>query len=426
MKFPIPATELAARIELNRNRLATGECYQIPRAFSAKEYEWFGDREGRVILAFMSHYKINGEIIPTLKQVMELMPGYLNEKGFFGPTFEGKIHEQQLSGHSWLLRGLCEYYEQFGEESVLASICAITENLFLTKKGGFSDYPVDREQMDVGDVCGDVMGNLGKWILSSDVGCAFMAIDGLSHAYRVLKDEKVAELVHEMCEVYLGIDKVALRVQTHCTLSAARGMIRMYHLTEDKFYLEGAQSILDLYANGGGMTRTYQNLNWWGRPNTWTEPCAIVDSLMVATELYKITGREEYRELAARVYHNGFASAQRANGGAGTDSVVAPGGEDTLFMTGYEADFCCTMRFAEGLWYIHENADLLYAQTTGEVVKNDGVYMDGDIVYALPSDELAPYVEKTVEADGLKLSPLVKYYKLPDEVAKRARQKIVF
>ena len=53
-----------------------------------------------------------------------------------------------------------------------------------------------------------------------------------------------------MVDVYLKIDKVELRAQTHCTLTAARGMIRMYYKTGDKKYLEGAKSIMELYVNG--------------------------------------------------------------------------------------------------------------------------------------------------------------------------------
>src|SRR5699024_145306 len=114
---------------------------------------------------------------------------------------------------------------------------------------------------------------------------------------------------------------------------------------------------------GGGMTYTYQNLNWWGRPDSWTEPCAVIDSLMLALMLYKVEKKEEYRNLAARIYINGFASLQSDNGGAGTDSLVCPGSTKTeLHAEMYEACFCCTMRLSEGLWYIYENKDLLWSE----------------------------------------------------------------
>jgi hypothetical protein len=271
------------------------------------------------------------------------------------------------------------------------------------------------------------MSEIGKWILSSDIGCTFMSIDGLSHAYCVTRDARVKELLDEMITVYLGIDKVKLKAQTHCTLTAARGMIRMYRETGDEVYLNGAKTIMSLYANGGGMSLTYQNLNWWGRPDSWTEPCAIVDSLMLSGELYKLTANEEYRTLAARIYHNGLSTAQRDNGGAGTDSAVTEGGADTLQMGMYEAYFCCTMRLSEGLWYINENKELLKAQTTGKVEKTDfGVYMDGDILYAEITGADEYLCSELIEIDGHKLHPLLKYFKIPREDMEKISQKLIF
>jgi hypothetical protein len=278
----------------------------------------------------------------------------------------------------------------------------------------------------VGDVSGSNVGTVDGWHLSSDIGCAFMSIDGLSHAYCVTRDERVKALVDEMITVYLNIDKVALRAQTHCTLTAARGMIRMYHETGDDFYLCGAKDIMKLYAYGGGMSLTYQNLNWWGRPDTWTEPCAIVDSLMVAGELYRITKDKAYRRLAARIYHNGLATAQRENGGAGTDSVVLGGTENYLYSKKYEAYFCCTMRLAEGLRYISDNRELFSAHKNGYISKENGIYSDGDIIYAEVTGGAEKYAEHFTLVDGISLCPIVKYYKVPKEIMEVSKQKIVF
>ena len=204
-------------------------------------------------------------------------------------------------------------------------------------------------------------------------------------------------------------------------------MMRMYDVTGERHYLNDAAAIYELYVHGGGMTATYQNLNWWGRPNTWTEPCAIVDSLMLALSLYKATGEPSYRTMAARIYHNGLATAQRANGGAGTDSVVCADGVDTLYVKSFEAPFCCTMRLAEGLYTIRENRELLYAEISGTVAKNaDGTYSDGDLLYAEVSGGAENYAEGTVEVGGHRLSPIVPYYRVPRDVMEKSRQKILF
>ena len=438
--------ELDERIALSYSRLL-GDYYQMPAVFQEYCADWPGDKEGRALLAFVSHYKITGKINPCMESLMKALPQYTNEHLYFDPKQDPVIHEQQLSGHSWFLRGLCEHYEQFGDEFSLTALKSVTEHLYLPTAGRYKGYPVDRDpkHLNEGGVSGHSATLLDGWNLSTDVGCAFMSIDGLSHVYKITGDKRVKALVDEMIEVYTAIDKVALRAQTHCTLTAARGMLRMYSETQNEWYLNHAKDIFELYTAGGGMDLVYQNLNWWGRPNTWTEPCAIVDSIMVALMLYSATQNEAYRVMATRMYHNGLATAQRPNGGAGTDSVVYlpygvfPGVTEQ-YMTGYEAPFCCTMRLCEGLWFISEHTDLLWYATDedgdGKLIPTHdehGRYVSGDILLCEPS--IDPSVERdsgwklpeaATVADGHKLLPLIKYYKTPDAVAVALRQKIVF
>lgn len=428
MRIYIDKNELDVRIRLNSEHLENDPYYSADNIFSPCDYQWYGDKEGRALLAFMSHYKISGKKIPCMEKMLRLMPEKLNPEGYFGPVYNGKIHEEQLSGHSWLLRGLSEHYEAFGDSFCLEAIRKITEGLYLPLMGKINTYPVNREKENNGGVSGELTAEDGSWLLSTDIGCAFMSIDGLSHSYKITRDERIRALLDEMIEFYLAIDKVKLRAQTHCTLTAARGMLRMYGETKDSRYISGAETILDLYAFSGGMTKTYQNLNWWGREDSWTEPCAVVDSLMVASELYKITKEEKYRVLASRIYHNGFASVQRDNGGAGTDTLICEGSEHKyLHPLMYEAIFCCSMRLAEGLYYINKNRDLLYAEVTGRVSKNsDGTYSDNDLIYCLPDRELIPYAENGTAADGMMLYPVVKLYKVPKDILMASKQKIIF
>ena len=421
--------ELTERIELNFSRLANDPYYQIDRVFSPNSYQWYGDKEGRALLAFVSHYKISGKKIACMDRMMQSIKEKLNEHLFFGPLAGEIIHEQQLSGHSWLLRGLCEYHEQFDDEGSLEIIRSICENLYLPTMGKYHTYPVDRKKSNEGGVSGESTDIIGQWKLSSDIGCAFMSIDGLSHAYAITGIEDIKCLLDEMISVYRRIDKYALRVQTHCTLTAARGMMRMYRLTGNRNYLDAAKEIYLLYTAGGGMTATYQNVNWWGRNDTWTEPCAIVDSIMLACELYLTEGDETYRQTAARIYHNGLATAQRDNGGAGTDSVVlaGAGGTNTLYAKMYEAYFCCTMRLAEGLWFIQNHHELLYAETTGTVAKQEnGVYMDGDLVYARITGGDRYLTDPEVISDGIPLHRLLKYYRIPKEDIEQIKQQVIF
>ena len=322
----------------------------------------------------------------------------------------------------------------------------MTEGLYLPTAGRYAGYPVERDahELATGGVSGHTTtGSYEGWRLSTDVGCAFMSIDGLSHVYKITRDARVRALLDEMIAVYCAIDKVRLRAQTHCTLTAARGMVRMYDVTGEPRYLSGARDIFNLYVFGGGMDAVFQNLNWWGRPDTWTEPCAIVDSLMLSGELYRVTGREMYRRCAARIFRNGLASSQREDGGAGTDTVVfrdQPGFADcdTLSLHGWEAPFCCSMRLAEGLWYAQVNRAMLYceqelAEDGTPLVRQDqyGRYMCGDYVLAEPSlpegvagDWKLPAPLAVI--DGHRLSPLVRFYEIPASVAAGLRQRVLF
>lgn len=403
--------EINERIRLSHQRM--GEpFYQIENVFSLWD-KWPGDKAGRALLAFVSLADCGMEKIPCMDTEIDELPGVMNEKGYLGAITED-FFEQQLSGHSWLLRGLCAYYEKYGDKRALDMAMGIVDNLYMPLKGKICDYPLYRED---GEKNGGVDGHNAEthdgWILSTDTCCAFMSIDGLSHVYKITKSEKVKELLDEMITKFMSIDKQEIKAQTHCTLTAARGIMRLYSLTDNRDYLAYAENILDIYVKYG-MTYNYENYNWWGRPDSWTEPCAIIDSLMLSCELYKATGKEDYRVLAARIYHNGFPALQRPNGGAGTQSIVYEGLHE-LYSRTPEAKQCCTMRLGEGLKYIYDNRDLLYAETTGEVTKDSrGVYTDGDIIYSL-----------TVGEEEKGLHPLTKYYKLTVDFT-TVKQRLVF
>lgn len=411
-RIEITEQELSERLTLSHKRLSE-PFYDIDNVFADIDAKWPGDKEGRALLAFVCLANAGMDKVPCMELMIEKLPSMLNEKGYLGRITD-EFFEQQLSGHSWLLRGLCEYYEKYGKSSILDIINGITENLYMPLKGVISDYPLVRKEENNGGVDGHTSETSDGWLLSTDTCCAFMSIDGLSHVYKLTRDEKIRELLDEMVDTFMKIDKREIKAQTHCTLTAARGMVRLYSLTGDEKYLDSAKYIFSIYVDYG-MTYTYENYNWWGRPETWTEPCAIIDSLMLASELYKITDEAQYRTYAARIYHNGFATLQRCNGGAGTQKIVCET-RDTLQISGFEAPQCCTMRLAEGLRYIKDNKDILYAETTGEIVKNEkGIYCDGDIIYA-----------ETVGDEKSGLHPLIKYYKLTKDEIMNTQQRVVF
>ncbi len=345
-----PLGMLGARCSLSAARLE-GPDYRPDAIFTADQAGWPGDWEGRAILGQCLICRVTGKTPSYLEEILRALPTRLNARGYLGPILPaGEFDEQQLSGHSWLLRGLCEAYEWMGDPQLLTLIRQIMEALFLPARAAYDHYPLDnRGHVTAGAEAGQVATRSGCWHISTDTGCAFIPLDGVSHAYRILRDPAIAELLKGMINRYLQLDFTGLMVQTHATLTGCRGLLRFAQDTGDTRLLQQARRIFDLYCHEG-MTAHYANYNWFGRPQ-WTEPCAVIDSYMLAMQLYQATGCTQYQQIARLIGFNGLFHGQRSNGGFGTDSCPGPegGSGGQLAMSLYEAPWCCTMRGGEGL-----------------------------------------------------------------------------
>lgn len=359
--------ELGARCALLSARLES-PIYRPDVIFSIEQGGWPGDWEGRTILALTAQAQVTRREPSYLDEIVSLLPSHLNEKGYLGPVYENRLNEQQLSGHSWLLRGLCEYYLYRKYGFVLSLIDGIVRGLFLPAVGKYASYPLDPDERKGGDMSGHTLASDGDWIISTDTGCAYIPLDGLTQAYSVLKeylpdkerDAALSSLLDEMISEFIRIPFVEIKMQTHATLSGLRGLIRRYEQTKSEDLLYEAKRVFGLY-EAHGMTPTYANKNWFDRPE-WTEPCAIIDSFMVCSKLFAYTDEARYAELSQLILYNGIYHAQRNNGGFGCDTCC----EDGVLSTHcYEAYWCCTMRGGEGL-----AAAAAYAVTT------DGIIID--------------------------------------------------
>ncbi len=418
------------RVALNAKRMSDS-IYQIENIFQPDDYQWPGDWEGRALLAFVCLYRITGNKIPCMDKLVEMLPQKTNGYGFFGKKYKDYVNEQQLSGHSWYLRGLLAYEREFHNSVVQNLIESTFENLYYPALNGYANYPMEQRWNEKGYVSGSNSDIINGWEVSTDIGCAFMAVDGVSDYYEYSKNPKAKKLMEVMIDACMRFDRKKNFAQTHATLSAARGIIRFYKCTGEEKYLKYAKQLFTLYINDG-MTLSYENLNWFGRP-LWTEPCCIVDSLLLATEFYKLTGESQYATLAKRIFHNGMAFCQRSNGGAGTDSCVSK--EEPFLYTGvhYEAIFCCTMRFSEGLLCAWQNQDLLFEgiDLSKPVIKDEtNRYFCGNILLCedcSTENATADYLpEATFKVDGHMLIPIVALYKIPEEKATKVKLKIIF
>lgn len=340
----------------NRERLSD-EMYRAPQIF-AEGGEWPGDWQGRALLALACHYKMaptqeeRDSVYLQANEILRQLPEYTNIGGYFGDIFdENNVNEQQLSGNSWFLRGLCMWYEITEDKELFARLERITQSLLLRLIPAYKRYPAGKRED------GAVDGHLQKetvngWRLSSDVGCAFILLDGITDVYATTKDVRLAEVIRVMIGEFCKINYVKSQCQTHATLTAARGIIRFYRVSGETQYLAATREIFRRYCEEG-MTVNFANFNWFGKP-FWTEPCAVVDSLLLAVQLFRETGGYSYAQLANRIYTNAFRRAQRPNGGAGCDSCLCEYTKELKVLM-YEAFFCCTMRYAEGLLCVYEN-----------------------------------------------------------------------
>jgi hypothetical protein len=364
--------ELSMRANLNFTRLET-EKYWPETIFEMDQHAWPADWEGRTMLALTMHAQVTKREPAFLDAILEKLPERLNEKGYIGPVYDdGVTHEQAMAGHSWMIRALVEYFnwkkqsDPAQAQTALTVLQSIIKGLYIPQTENYANYPVvEPDRYDD-----------PRWILShkqsktkthtgtSDCGCAFIAIDGATAAYELLKDEALKPLIENMIASYASLPREELHVQTHATLSGIRGILRYYRITGEQNCLELAVKTFDLYKTKA-WTDHYANYNWFGLPR-WTEPCAVIDSFIISQELWEATGEEGYLRDAHHIFYNAIAHAERANGAFGTDLCVGAkvkppketGGTDSyecdqaiLFAKAltYEVFWCCNMRGGDGL-----------------------------------------------------------------------------
>ena len=366
----IPRGNLGARAGLLASRLEMRE-YRPETVLNMDQAGWPGDWEGRTILALVRIAETTKKEPAYLHEIVDIVLAARNERGYLGPIYDGTIcegalvNEQQLSGHSWLLRGLCAYYGYTGRQDVYEAALTIGRNLFLPVKDLYPAYPIrPEERVGGGEMSGHSAAIVGKWMISTDTGCAYIPLDGVSALYEMTRDPEIGGLLDVMIENFLKIDFLGICVQTHATLTGTRGILRTYRMTGDTRYLDAAKRLFAMYTEHG-MTANYANYNWFGRPE-WTEPCAVIDSFMCAMQLYAETGERDYITTAQRIYYNGIGFGQRENGGFGCDNCVgAIGAENNRIIRLHcpEAYWCCTMRGGEGLASVAEYAYLVDGNT---------------------------------------------------------------
>ncbi len=342
--------DLDKRMALSVGRLEQAD--YTPKAVldAASKADWPGDIPGRLILAWTAIAEATGKEPPELKALIEGLPTIFNEKGYIGAVQDlSAINEQQISGHGWLISGLCRYAAYSGDPRPKAWVKRILENLALPLAGKYATYPHTPDSRNAGGkAAGKLTGRvINDWKVSTDIGCCYIMLEGLVAAEKMEPSPALEKLIEEAGESFLSTDVKAVQAQTHASLCAARNVLLYDEASGGKHgWVPKVEAFYRIY-HDEAMTETEANWNWFGRPS-WSEPCAMVDAYLLTTELWRATGKADYLEDAQRIFYNGLGYGEKPTGGFGCDVFTAMGGAG-IGNRHWDVPWCCNMRGAVGL-----------------------------------------------------------------------------
>ena len=364
-----PEGLLKARAELAFDHLHSD--YFRWESISKVNFEPFpGDAIGRCINALtLLSRALHREASPSLLEIFARSAELHNRDGYLGPILpESRANEDTLAGHNGYFCGLCEYARWTKDPRALATLRAMSANLFVPCRNSIALYRRDSDEaLQV------------NWHLSGgDIGQLFLLLDGITRTYALAPSPELKAAIETMIERYRALDLVGLGAQTHAMLSASTGILRWHELEHRPDDLAFAESLYKQYRDLA-MTETYENYNWFNRPE-WTEACAVIDSFILAVNLWRTTGKPAYLEDAHLILFNGLLPGQTRDGGFGTGPCVGANG--ICRTKGHaEAPFCCSMRGGEGLaraiqygYFLSSDAATLafYADSTAVLRFSDG------------------------------------------------------
>jgi len=298
-----------------------------------------GDAIGRAINGLTLLSQALQEPMPdNLQEIMRRVPELSNADGYLGPQLPAsRANEDVLAAHNGYACGLTEYALWTKDPAATESLTRVVTNLFVPARNAIACY---RETTDAAAKM--------NWHLSGgDIGQLFLALDGMTRAYALVPTPEFKATIETAIDRYRKLDLVGINAQTHSMLSATIGILRWHEIQHRPEDLAFAESLYKQYRNLA-MTETYENYNWFNRPE-WTEACAVSDSFLLAVNLWRVTGRANYLEDAHLILFNGLLPGQLRNGGFGTGPCV--GAATGIYRTKehFEAPFCCSMRGGEAL-----------------------------------------------------------------------------
>lgn len=309
--------------------------------------EWPGDLAGRLLLTksrlSRSGHGDDGEVHDLFARMLVAVDG----TGYFGPPLLEIVDEQQVACHGWVASGFLQYGLTFDDARAIDAARRVVDALLLPAVRRLDSYPTTRDGSHEGGPAGTATSVVGDWRLSTDTWCVLLTLNGLVPVWEVTRAPDIAEAIEGLLDLAMEVDLPRQGAQLHATLAAARNFARYGEVSGDARAVAAAASIYDEYVR---LSRTlnWATYNWFHRDDSWTEPCAIVDSLGLAMALWRTTGLPRYLEDARRIERNALAFAQARDGSFGLDSIATRENPEIRPLHD-DARWCCTIRGGLGI-----------------------------------------------------------------------------
>ncbi len=204
--------ELAERLAASFNRLED-DWYRPPTLYDSPNDGWPGDKEGRTLLGLVYLSQVTGRTSKYLAESLDQYRERVNADGYLGPIIApDAIPEQTLGGQFWMVRALHEYGAWKSDERMRNWANQIVRNVYLSAAGNFANYPITpSERKWQSAVYGTAVGQRGKWVLSSDIGCGLAgSLDALTDVYARQPSDETGRVLEEVIQRFLEMDLEAV------------------------------------------------------------------------------------------------------------------------------------------------------------------------------------------------------------------------
>lgn len=309
--------------------------------------DWPGDLAGRLLLSLSRLARSGHGTAESATDLFEAMLDSTLDHGYFGAPLAEVVDEQQVACHGWVTAAYLQYGFLTGDPRAFAAADRVVDGLILPALSRFSDYPVKRDLVADGAPSGTATKVVNNWLISTDTWCILLALNGLVPYTEHKRRDDVVAASEALIATLSSLDLLGNRVQLHAALAAARNAAHFSELTGSEAAHEAASSVYKTYARHA-RTLNWATYNWFDREDSWTEPCAIVDSIGLGLALWRQTGDSKYVRDVAFIEHNALGFAQKRGGGFGLDTVSTPS-EPVIRVIHEDARWCCTIRGALGL-----------------------------------------------------------------------------